>query len=42
MTNKDNEIENLFGQHEAIRAQMKFLTESLKKMEIHLESLYRK
>lgn len=38
MTNKDNEIKGLFGQHEAIRAQMKFLTESLKKMVIQPDS----
>lgn len=38
MTSKDNNVKDLFGQHEAIRAQMKFLTESLEKMVIHPDS----
>jgi hypothetical protein len=38
MTGKDREITNLFGQHEAIRAQMKFLFNSLQKLAIQPKS----
>jgi hypothetical protein len=34
MTGKENEIKDLFGQHDAIRAQMKFLADSLKELAI--------
>jgi hypothetical protein len=34
MTGKENEITDLFGQHDAIRAQMEFLTNSLKELAI--------
>ena len=34
MTGRENEITDLFGQHDAIRAQMKFLTDSLKELAI--------
>ncbi|HEX9896213.1 MAG TPA: hypothetical protein VGA85_00935 [Dehalococcoidales bacterium] len=34
MTGKEKEITDLFGQHDAIRAQMKFLTNSLKELAV--------
>ena len=42
MTSKENGITDLFGQHDAIRAQMKFLTDSLKELAIQSDSAGKK
>jgi hypothetical protein len=42
MTGKENEITDLLGQHDAIRAQMKFLTDSLKELAIQPDSAGKK
>jgi len=42
MTDKEKEITNLLGQHDAIRAQMRFLFNSLQKLSIQPNSIVEK